>query len=206
MEMADQDGLEAVTIRRLAQELGVTPMALYWHFADKDTLLMAMSERLWADIASATDRLRPSRGWAEVRRLTAAVVQVLSRHPGCASLAPLAVLACPAGTDMAERTLALLEHLGVPPARLAEMAVLLLSTAVTLVTQRPGGAVGEQASADHLRAKKVALASLPPDRYPHVVAMAAQLVDCPDVEGFLERGVEFVVSGIRSGVAPAQKK
>jgi TetR/AcrR family tetracycline transcriptional repressor len=206
MEMADQDGLEVVTIRRLAQELGVTPMALYWHFADKDALLMAISERLWVDIARAVDQMPSGHGWGEVRNLTAAVVDVLSRHPGCASLAPLAVLACPAGTDMTERTLTLLEHLGVPSDRLPEMAVFLLTTAITLVTNRPGGTVGEGASDDHLRAKRVALASLPPERYPHVVAMAAQLVDCQDVEGFLERGVDFVVGGIRSGVASAKKK
>ena len=39
--LADAEGLEAVTIRRLAQEHGVTPMAMYWHFSDKDSLLDA---------------------------------------------------------------------------------------------------------------------------------------------------------------------
>src|SRR5437763_5942986 len=32
LALADTDGIDAVTIRRLATELGVTPMALYWHF------------------------------------------------------------------------------------------------------------------------------------------------------------------------------
>lgn len=37
--IADAEGLQAVTIRRVAKELGVTPMALYWHFKDKNELL-----------------------------------------------------------------------------------------------------------------------------------------------------------------------
>src|SRR2546421_6573212 len=32
LKLADADGLDALTIRKLAQHLGVTPMALYWHF------------------------------------------------------------------------------------------------------------------------------------------------------------------------------
>ena len=44
LRLADAEGLEAVTIRRLAQELGVTPMALYWHFKNKDELLAATVE------------------------------------------------------------------------------------------------------------------------------------------------------------------
>jgi len=41
--LADAEGLDAVTIRRLAQEHGVTPMAMYWHFSDKDSLLDGLS-------------------------------------------------------------------------------------------------------------------------------------------------------------------
>jgi TetR/AcrR family transcriptional regulator, tetracycline repressor protein len=43
---ADREGLEAVTIRRLAQEQGVTPMAMYWHFSDTDSLLDGIAEAL----------------------------------------------------------------------------------------------------------------------------------------------------------------
>ena len=39
LKLADADGLDALTIRKLAQHLGVTPMALYWHFRSKEDLL-----------------------------------------------------------------------------------------------------------------------------------------------------------------------
>src|SRR3978361_2253941 len=46
LALADADGLEAVTIRRLATELGVTPMALYWHFRTKEDLLEGLGDRV----------------------------------------------------------------------------------------------------------------------------------------------------------------
>src|SRR5262245_34453358 len=50
LRLADADGLEALTIRKLATELGVTPMALYWHFRSKDELLEGLAEQVWAAI------------------------------------------------------------------------------------------------------------------------------------------------------------
>src|SRR6201987_4268065 len=58
LALADAGGLEAITIRRLAQELGVTPMALYWHFKNKDELLLGLTDHVMADVRadrSATD-------------------------------------------------------------------------------------------------------------------------------------------------------
>ena len=50
LTVMDTDGPDAVTIRRIAQEFGVTPMALYWHVANKDELLAAMGDALIADV------------------------------------------------------------------------------------------------------------------------------------------------------------
>lgn len=44
IELADAQGIEAVSMRRLAAELGVVPMALYKHVADKDDLTEAMAD------------------------------------------------------------------------------------------------------------------------------------------------------------------
>src|ERR1700729_255933 len=56
LQVADTEGLEAVTIRRLAQELSVTPMALYWHFKDKEALLGAVADRMWDDTVTELER------------------------------------------------------------------------------------------------------------------------------------------------------
>ncbi len=50
LAIADQDGIDAVTLRRLAETLGVTPMALYRHIRDKDHLLDLMAGRLMSHL------------------------------------------------------------------------------------------------------------------------------------------------------------
>ena len=48
--LADDHGLEAVSLRRIARRLGVTPMALYRYVENKDDLLDGMADRLYADV------------------------------------------------------------------------------------------------------------------------------------------------------------
>ena len=66
VEMADGDGLAALSMRRLAQHLGVDAMSIYYHVRDKDTLLGEMADAVVARIDAGavpadgawTDRLR----------------------------------------------------------------------------------------------------------------------------------------------------
>ena len=68
LEIGTAEGLEAVSLRRLAQELGVTPMALYRHVRDKQDLINAMTEAV-LDGIDATVGLRPGMTWTERLRL-----------------------------------------------------------------------------------------------------------------------------------------
>ncbi|MET3720559.1 MULTISPECIES: TetR/AcrR family transcriptional regulator C-terminal domain-containing protein [unclassified Arthrobacter] len=78
VELADEIGLEALSMRRLAEELGVVPMALYKHVANKEELLDAMVEVIVKEIdppISSTD-------WKTAVRLRIiSARQVLMRHP-----------------------------------------------------------------------------------------------------------------------------
>lgn len=56
LAIADHDGIDAVTLRKLAETLTVTPMALYRHIRDKDHLLDLMANRLLSQLdVGATD-------------------------------------------------------------------------------------------------------------------------------------------------------
>src|ERR1700744_3492854 len=50
--LADQDGLDGFSMRRLAQELEVVPMALYKHVANRDELLDGMVDIVFGEIES----------------------------------------------------------------------------------------------------------------------------------------------------------
>ena len=68
LDIGTAEGLEAVSLRRLAQELGVTPMALYRHVRDKQDLINAMTEAVLEGM-DATAGVRPDMSWTERLRL-----------------------------------------------------------------------------------------------------------------------------------------
>ena len=64
LEVGNADGLEAVSLRRLAAEFGVTPMALYRHVRDKQDLVNAMTEAILEGL-DLTAGFEPSMPWPE---------------------------------------------------------------------------------------------------------------------------------------------
>ncbi|GAB3441259.1 TetR/AcrR family transcriptional regulator C-terminal domain-containing protein [Phycicoccus ginsengisoli] len=78
--LADSEGLDAVTMRRLADVLDVVPMALYKHVADKDDLLAGMVDVLVEDMA-APPPASPRRWRDGVRAALHAARRVVVAHP-----------------------------------------------------------------------------------------------------------------------------
>jgi AcrR family transcriptional regulator len=76
--LADESGLGAVSMRRLAQELGVVPMALYKHVADKDELVNGMVDVVIAEIGPPEENLDWKSG---VRQRILAARRAVLRHP-----------------------------------------------------------------------------------------------------------------------------
>jgi AcrR family transcriptional regulator len=76
--LADEAGLDSLSMRRLAQELGVVPMALYKHVANKEELLDGMVEA----VVGGIDPPAHGAGWkAAVRLRVLSARRVLLRHP-----------------------------------------------------------------------------------------------------------------------------
>src|ERR1022692_3915131 len=75
--LADEDGLEGFSMRRLAQELGVVPMALYKHVANKDELLDGMVDIVFSEIELPSEDL----DWrSAMRRRAISTRAALKRH------------------------------------------------------------------------------------------------------------------------------
>jgi AcrR family transcriptional regulator len=75
--LADDGGLNSFSMRRLAERLGVVPMALYKHFANKDDLLDAMVDVVFAEIE--LPRIEPD--WrSAMRRRAFSTREALKRH------------------------------------------------------------------------------------------------------------------------------
>jgi TetR/AcrR family transcriptional regulator, tetracycline repressor protein len=209
LRLADAEGLDAISVRRLAEQFQVTPMALYWHFDDKEALLAGVADRLWVETAETLDRSleqlsgAQDDGWGQLRLVLNALITVMQRHPAAAELVPSRVLSCEAGRGVTELTLGFLSDQGFEPAYAADLAVFLLSSAVMLVSTQAGiGIPDPQERAEHQRLKRIALASLPLDRYPHIAASAGYLTDCETPEVYVARGCEAIIAGVRA-LAPS---
>jgi AcrR family transcriptional regulator len=197
ISLADSEGLEAVTIRRLAQEHGVTPMAMYWHFNDKDSLLDGIAEQL----IEAVRLPEPSDAdWdAQLRDILLAFLAVIRPHPALANLALRRILAAESGLLIAERVLGLLRQAGYPADRAAEVGTFLICAIVTLANADPaGGPPHTGADLEQvMRVKRARLESLPPARFPNVIAAGPALVACREADDFFDLNVDLLVQGVR---------
>jgi AcrR family transcriptional regulator len=78
LALGDESGIEAVTIRGVADRLGVTPMALYRHVGDKEGLLDGLADVLYAKLRIP----EPTDGWWEgLARLARSTRTLLLQHP-----------------------------------------------------------------------------------------------------------------------------
>ena len=76
--VADAGGIGALTIRTLAQELGVKPMSVYHYVANKDEIIDGIVDLVYAEI----DLPLPGGDWRqEMRRRAGSARQVLAKHP-----------------------------------------------------------------------------------------------------------------------------
>jgi AcrR family transcriptional regulator len=105
IELADRAGLEGLSMRRLAQHLGVDAMSIYYHVRDKETLLGAMADAVAAEIGEI-----PASGpWtARLRSLIMEARRAMLRHPWAARVFEDRATPGPATLRHVERVLAVL--------------------------------------------------------------------------------------------------
>ncbi|MDQ7808467.1 TetR/AcrR family transcriptional regulator C-terminal domain-containing protein [Amycolatopsis sp. A133] len=81
VELADEHGLRAVTMRRLAEELGAEAMSLYYHVAKKEDVLDGIVEVVAEEVNAAAARADRGPDWKQTaRRRILAARQVFLRH------------------------------------------------------------------------------------------------------------------------------
>jgi AcrR family transcriptional regulator len=82
LALADENGIDAVSMRKLGQQLGYEAMSLYNHVAHKDDLLDGMLDVVLAEMEPP----RPDEGLAGIRRAAISAHESLQRHPWAAGV------------------------------------------------------------------------------------------------------------------------
>lgn len=109
--MADADGLAALSMRRLAEELSMSRMAAYGHVSSRDQLIELMAD----EVIGRAELPDPGLDWAEaVRRIADVNLALLLRHPWLVELPLERPVLGPGVTTKYDRELAALAELELP--------------------------------------------------------------------------------------------
>jgi AcrR family transcriptional regulator len=200
LKLADTEGLDSVTIRRLAAELGVTPMALYWHFKNKDELYLGIVDHAMTRVKATRD---PSDPWQhQLRAMVEALIAVMREHMSLPELLRAVDMQQAASFSRATNdALELLTRGGYSLEEGYWAASYLLHGCIGLVAAQPGCPTTMTAAqgAEWRRQKRLALESLPQDEYPALVSFARTLEHEPNVERYYQFGVDLMMAAIEVG-------
>lgn len=201
LRIVDEQGLDALTVRRVADEFGVTPMALYWHFSNKEALLDAVGDCVVTGLALPDAGLDLE---SYLSQAMTSLVDVLRAHPHATPLVPTRLLLTDAGRELTECTLDKLVAAGFTIEKAAAVAHYALMIALTLVTGEPGAetSVKPDERAEAHEVKLALLLSLSEDRYPRLRAAAPSMVICGDSDDYYDSAIEIFVQGVMSQVSP----
>lgn len=185
LELLDQVGLDALTIRRLSAHLGVQPGALYWHFTDKRALLEAMADA----IVGTAGWTPPDAGWDEqIRDLATQLRAALLRHRDGARLM--------AGTYVTEPNTTAMGLVAINVLCTAGLSIRDAAFALTMISQYVlGHTIEEQAFAtlppDEMAQKKRAAEGDPVATNVHAAFVA-------DPDARFQFGIDTVIAGLRA--------
>lgn len=190
VDLADEAGIEAVTMRRLGARLGVEAMSLYKHVADKEAVLAGIADR----VASEFELPSPDADWrTALRNSSIAAHRVLLRHPWAGPLLESSLDPGPARLAYLEAVVGVLRGAGFSLPDVAHAFGTLDSHLYGFTMQVVSMPVGTDDYAD----TSAALAEhLDADRYPNLLAMAAMAAETGGAPLEFTFGLDLILEGL----------
>ncbi|MDT0326996.1 TetR/AcrR family transcriptional regulator [Nocardiopsis lambiniae] len=165
--LADTDGLGAVTMRSLAQALGVKPMSLYHYVRGKEDLLDGMVDLVFGQI----DLPEVDKPWrTEIRRRAVSARTVLARHPWALALMDTRTTPGPGTLRHHDSVVGVLMNNGFSPAMTERAYVIIDAYVYGFVLQEASLPFDDQG--DAAQAVASAMAGFDGGLYPHLAAFA----------------------------------
>jgi AcrR family transcriptional regulator len=197
VDLADRDGIGSLSMRKLAQELGVEAMSLYHHVASKDAILDGLIDLVFGEIdlpVGETD-------WkAAMRRRAISAREVLRRHPWATGLMDSRSTPGPATLRHHDAVLGILRNAGFP-LELAAHAYSLLDSYIygfaLQETSLPFTTPDETAEV-----AQAMMAEFPADAYPHLTEIAVEHVLQPGYSYASEYlfGLDLILDGLEQAL------
>lgn len=186
LRLVDAEGLELLTMRRLANELGCEAMSLYKHVADKDTLLALLIERVMGEFVTPNPRL----GWRNrVKAVSGEFRRLALAHPHLFPLIAVQLPTSPAALVPVEATLQALTDAGLPDDRV-------VGTFWSLVAYVSGALLAETAAATGVvQPFPFTLSGNGSEAHPQVTRLGPRLADSDYATEF-DRGLGLLLDAI----------
>jgi AcrR family transcriptional regulator len=191
--VADAGGIASLTIRSLARELGVKPMSVYHHVANKDEILDGIVDIVFSEIELPS----PDGEWrSEMRRRAGSARAVLRRHPWAIGLLESRTSPGPATLRHHDTIIGTLRAAGFSVEMTAHAYALIDSYVYGFALQEAGLPFeGADTAAEVAQGMTEAFAS---GQYPHLVELATDYVLQPGYDfgnefGF---GLELILDGL----------
>jgi len=206
IKVADAEGPDAISMRRIARELNAGTMSLYWHVASKEELVDLMIDTVQGEQRAP----EPSGDWrADLRALTRNARAALHRHPWMVDFIGGRPPIGPKALQNVERALASLDGLGLDK-------VTAMTIVMTVTTYALGAALREAQEASGERYLEQQFADVTDEerdamladfvarihatgRYPHMAALIASGVD-PDAPETRDERFEFGLDCLLDGI------
>jgi AcrR family transcriptional regulator len=191
--LADEGGIESLTMRKLGQALGVEAMSLYHHVANKEALLDGMVDLVFGEIDLPADEA----GWkAAMRRRAVSAREALRRHPWAIGLMESRSTPGPANLRHHDAVIGCLRRAG--------FSVALTAHAYSLLDSYVYGFALQEASLpfdtpeETVEVAQAMMADFPADAYPHLTELAVEHVLRPgyDYGDEFAYGLDLVLDGL----------
>ena len=203
VELADEIGLDPLTIRRLADHLGVRPMSLYHYVSSKDDIVDGMVGRVFDEV----ERPDPAAPWREAiagraRSLRAA----LRRHPWAI---PIMESRRTPGADILDHHEAMLATwlgTGFPLPLVARGVAVVDAFVYGFALQEAALHFGDGGGGDLTEASERIIVPLSPERYPSLVRFTMEHVMQPGYEfaDSFEPGLDLILDGVERSAAQTE--
>jgi TetR/AcrR family transcriptional regulator, tetracycline repressor protein len=191
LELVDNEGLEALSMPRLARHLGTGVMTLYGHIANKADLIDALAERVLVDVKSVEGR--PDDWDSDLAEHMWHLRRVVLRHPALGAVLAARGLTTPSVFRHLEAGLGLLRAAAFDRQTAVQIYYALLTyTLGFLAWEIPR--MHRQPSATYGQQWRDALTALPTSQYPTLHELAEELPDAAG-EGQFEAGLDALLRG-----------
>lgn len=194
LSLVDREGIEALSMRRLAKELGVDPMAIYHHLPNKRALLSALIKEVFSEMRVVD--LRETEAWRErVKAWARAFRDVARAHPKLVPhVASYPEAAADATLESTEELYAAFEAAGMPPRMIVDAVGVVVDYLNGFASAEASGAVGEP---DEQREMMAMLDARPQGELPAMRRTLGTLSG-EDLATDFEFGLEVVLSGLEA--------